>query len=160
MSKIVGSWLLKHGGSHDSLYYVWCAMKQRCYNKNNKKYAIYGGKGIVMCEQWAEDFSVFRKWATENGYQKGLTIDRIDGNKNYCPENCRWVDYYGQNHNLIKNRNITFAGKTMCLSEWARELNVCRGTLHRRLDKGWSVQQAFTTPVDVNYRRNYRVKDC
>lgn len=160
MGKIVGSWLLKHGESNSPLYAVWCAMKQRCYNKNNKKYAIYGGKGVGICEQWRTDFATFKAWALSNGYRKGLTIDRIDGDKDYCPQNCRWVDYVEQNHNLKKNKILTLGDKTMCVSQWAKYLGIGRSTLNNRLEKGWSVRKALTTPVDLNYRRNYSGKVC
>lgn len=146
----------KHGFTDTPLYYVWCSIRQRCYNPKNPKYDIYGGKGVKMCESWKENFLEFLNWAINNGYEKGLSIDRIDGNGNYCPENCRWATSKEQNRNLAKNINITFGGKTMCLSAWAELLNINRHTLDQRLKKGWSVERALTTPVDVFYRRNYK----
>lgn len=148
------TWKKKHGLTDTRLYNVWLNMKQRCYNPKNPKYVLYGGKGIVIDDRWKNDFVGFMEWALSHGYRVGLTIDRVDSAKNYCPENCRWVDVMTQNHNTNRNINITFGGKMMCLSEWARALKINRNTLRARLDKGWSVEKALTTPVDKFFRRN------
>lgn len=99
-------------------------MKSRCYNKNNNKYKNYGGRGISVCNDWRNDFSKFFSWAKNNGYKKGLTIDRIDVNGNYCPENCRWVDYKQQARNKTTNIKIMFQGKLTGMSEVAEILGV------------------------------------
>lgn len=149
-------WLVKHGLTDTPLYYIWCGIRQRCYNPNNPKYNIYGARGIKMCDAWKENFSVFLDWATTSGYAQGLSIDRINGDGDYCPENCRWATSKEQNRNLAKNINITFDGKTMCVSAWAELLNMNRATLNQRLKKGWPIEKALTTPVDSFYRRNYK----
>lgn len=97
----------KHDGCNDRLYGVWKDMKSRCYNKNIRSYKDYGGRGIKICESWKNDYAEFKKWAYENGYdenaQKGdCTIDRIDVNGDYCPENCRFVDSKLQAQNKRK----------------------------------------------------------
>lgn len=88
-----------HGGTHTRLYRIWKGMKNRCYNPKQSRYNIYGGRGITICDEWLNDFQVFRSWALTNGYQESLTIDRIDNDKGYNPDNCRWATYSEQIHN-------------------------------------------------------------
>lgn len=123
---------------------VFTNMKSRCYNKNNTHYKYYGAKGITICEEW-NNINAFREWAYANGYQPGLTIDRIDVNGNYEPSNCRWVSMAVQNKNKNNNRSITYKGETHLISEWATIVGIERRTIQYRLDKaGWTVEQALT----------------
>lgn len=94
----------KHGGKGTRLYAVWKSMKSRCYNKNERAYSLYGGRGILVCDEWLDDFATFRNWAMENGYDPNAprgkcTIDRINVNGNYEPSNCRFVDMKTQARN-------------------------------------------------------------
>jgi hypothetical protein len=88
-----------HGQSHTRLYNIWGGMKDRCSNPKNKRYNIYGGKGVYVCEEWKISFKAFYEWAIANGYRDNLTIDRINSDGNYEPSNCRWATYSEQNKN-------------------------------------------------------------
>lgn len=141
----------KHNHSNDRLYNIWLKMRDRCYNKKNKSYADYGGRGIIVCEEWNSDFMSFYNWSIKNGYDESLptsecSIDRIDVNGNYCPSNCRWATIKEQANNKRNNRMITYMGKTQSVSMWADELNISVGKLRSRLDRNWTVERAFTTP--------------
>lgn len=136
----------RHGARHTRLYYVWIEMKQRCSNPNNKRYVDYGGRGIRVCEEW-KDFAVFQKWALENGYQEGLSIDRINNDENYEPQNCRWANRKTQCRNQRKNHLIIYKGQTKTLTEWAEQFCINKHTLRMRLKLGWSVEEALETPV-------------
>lgn len=94
----------KHGESRSKLYRVWQTMRSRCNSKTHQRYCFYGEKGIRVCEEWEKDFTVFKEWAINNGYKEGLSIDRIDVDGDYCPENCRWVNMHVQLANRRKSR--------------------------------------------------------
>lgn len=111
-----------HGGSNDRLYKVWSSMKHRCQNKNDPAYRFYGEKGIKVCDEWLK-YQNFKKWAVENGYKRGLTIDRIDSNKDYCPLNCRWISHSENSRRIAKNI-LTVDGVTMSYRDWKRRLGV------------------------------------
>lgn len=115
---------LKHGMCHTRIYKIYKHMRDRCYNKNYFQYYLYGGRGIIICDEWLNDFVTFYEWAIDNGYNDDLTIDRINTNGNYEPSNCSWVTIAEQNRNQRKNINITYQGETHCLSEWARIKNI------------------------------------
>ena len=129
------------------LYRIWANMRTRCNNPNFTKYADYGGRGITVCKEWGT-FEPFRAWAVLNGYKENLTLDRIDNNGNYCPENCRWATQKEQCNNKRNNHTLTHNGETLTISEWAQRLNVNYFSLHDRITKlGWSAEKALTTPI-------------
>lgn len=129
------------------LYTIWKSMKQRCYNPNNRYYKDYGGRGITMCNEWLLSYYAFETWAFLNGYKENLSIDRIDVNKGYAPNNCRWVSWIVQNNNTRKNKYITYKGKTQSMADWCRELNLNYYAVRGRFRKGWTVEKAFTTKI-------------
>ena len=133
-----------HNQRHTNLYQVWKGIKQRCLNHNSSSYKNYGGRGITICEDWKNNFTSFYEWSMANGYKKGLTIDRIDNNSNYCPENCRWTDIITQANNKRVNKYITINGKVDTLSNWLKFYNIGKTKYYNRLKKGFSEQEALT----------------
>ena len=122
-----------HGLRKHPLYSVWANIKTRCFNRNNSHYERWGGRGITMCNEWKNSFKAFYNWAMSNGYQEGLTIDRIDNDGNYEPSNCRWVTVKIQNSNKRNVKFITYNGETKLLGEWAQILGIKEKTLWMRL---------------------------
>lgn len=129
-------------------YTTWQSMLGRCYNPKNAKYPRYGGRGIEVCERWRHSFKNF---LTDMGKKPaGLTLDRIDNDKGYSPDNCRWATRARQNRNYSRNVMLTFQGETMCLTDWASHKNLTSSALLTRLRRGWSVERALATPPLVN----------
>lgn len=110
-----------HGKSHSRLSYIWYHMKDRCYNPDNLSYKNYGARGIRVCDEWKENFLAFEKWALENGYKDGLSIDRIDVNGNYEPDNCRWLTHEEQLNNKRTTLWVIHNGERKSLMEAYKE---------------------------------------
>lgn len=125
----------KHNLTDTRLHAIWEKMKGRCFCKTQPDYKIYGGRGITVCEEWKNDFMNFYSWAISNGYQDNLSIDRIDVNGNYEPNNCRWVSQKQQQRNRRNNRLITYNGETHCLFEWAEIYGINPKILSQRLNR-------------------------
>lgn len=137
----------KHGMSNHHLFRIWADMWKRCTNKNNKAYKHYGGRGITVCDEWLE-FQPFYDWAISHGWSEGLTIDRINPDMDYSPDNCRWATWKVQQNNKRNNRYLTFNGRTQTLTQWAEELGMSEDALSTRINQhGWSVEKSLTTPV-------------
>lgn len=124
-----------HRSSNTRLYKIWQGMKRRCTNEHNDFFNHYGGRGITVCDEW-QDFENFQEWAMNNNYSPDLTIDRIDNDAGYCPENCRWVDRTIQANNKSNNRYIEYNGERDTMSNWARRLGVDYDTLKHRIYHG------------------------
>jgi len=123
-------------------------MKQRCFNPNNKSYIRYGGRGIVTCEQWRDNPQLFYEWALSNGYTHGLSIDRIDNNGNYEPNNCRWVDKYTQGNNKRDTLHFVYKNKSYTIRDLSNKSNISVGTLYQRLVVwGWDIDTALHRQV-------------
>ena len=135
-----------HKESRSRLYRVWIGMKGRCNNCKNKAYSYYGGRGIKVCQNWDESYALFRDWALANGYQENLTIDRIDVNGNYCPENCRWVSMKVQMNNTRANRRITLNGETKTMAEWSESTGLSYETIRNRTIKGKPADEVLQMP--------------
>jgi hypothetical protein len=140
------SFAYKHGFHKTRLYHTWANMKRRCLKKGSENYDNYGGRGITLCKEWL-DFIPFRDWALAHGYQDNLTIDRINNDDGYYPENCRWVDHAVQNRNTSRNRYLTFNGETMTVMDWSKRINISYSSIQNRLSLGWDVERVLTTPV-------------
>lgn len=127
-----------HGMSESSIFHIWGGMKGRCYNPNNGSYPDYGGRGIVVCDEWIDSFQNFYEWSMKNGYQEGLSIDRIDVNGNYEPSNCRWADIYTQARNRRDTIYVDYEGKKLSVQEVSDITGIKAGTIIYRLNNGWS----------------------
>lgn len=135
-----------HNQTNTRLYMTWQDMKKRCSNPKSIGYHNYGGRGIKVCEEWKNDFQSFYDWAMANGYTDELTIDRIDVNGNYEPNNCRWATIKEQGFNRRNNHLLTFNGITKTMMEWSMETGLNYDCIRARInDYGWSVEKALTT---------------
>ena len=137
----------RHGHKDDRLYSVWNGMKQRCSNPSNPKYKQYGERGITVCETWKNDYGAFRAWAYSNGYDENAkygdcTLDRIDVNGDYCPNNCRWANAKEQADNRRRSVFLTFNGETRVRKDWAREFHTDCNTLQNYLNRGHTMREA------------------
>ena len=143
---------IKHGLSGDRLYYIYDNMMRRCYNEKSEKYNNYGARGIIVCDEWKNSRDEFFKWAIESGYKEDLTIDRIDVNGNYYPENCRWSNQKEQANNRTSNKTATYNNETHTISEWSEIVGIPAKTIYSRLKRGWTDKDALEIPVRKSHR--------
>ena len=134
-----------HGDTNKRLYRIWQCMKRRCEYSKGSTFSNYGGRGIKVCDEW-KDYQTFKEWALNNGYAENLTIDRIDNNKGYEPNNCRWATYKEQERNRRNNIYVTIDGNTRSLAEWAEITGIGRETLAWRLKHGWKPMELLIEP--------------
>ena len=135
-----------NGLSKTRLYQIYKHIKHRCFDKKDIGYKNYGGRGITMCDTWAKDYMAFYSWAISTGYNDNLTIDRINSNGNYCPENCRWATMQEQQNNRTNNRVLEYKGQKKTITAWAKFCGLSYRNLHYRLKNGYSIEQAIEKP--------------
>lgn len=138
-----------HGGRKTKLFGVWSVMRQRCNNANSKSYHNYGLRGIKVCDEWQNDFSAFQKWALYNGYEEGLTIDRINNDGNYEPSNCRWVSRKVQGNNTRRNILITIGDERKTLKQWCEYYNLDYNSTKRKVNLGVPVKEVMCISDNV-----------
>lgn len=152
---------IKHGHNTTTkitkTYTSWSHMKDRCVNPNHKHYHHYGGRGITVCEKWLK----FQNFLEDMGESPGpgYSIERINNNEGYYPENCKWATSREQHRNMRSNILIQFNGKTQCLIEWSEETGIPYTTLFSRINRlGWSIKKALITPVGKYKRKKQNDK--
>ena len=133
-----------NGESTTRLYSIWQKMKARCYDANNNRYEHYGQRGIIVCDEWKNNFENFKHWALNNGYSDDLSIDRINNNGNYEPSNCRWATDIEQANNKSNNKYIIINNETKTLAEWSRIYKIHPSTVGARIRRGWDPLKALT----------------
>ena len=133
-------------------------MKERCYNAEFDRYKDYGARGIQICQEWLESFDNFADWAYENGYKTNLTIDRVNNDGNYEPSNCRWITLKEQTRNTRNTKWVLYRGQRKPLVVWCEELKLPYDAVHNRIEKGWTVEDAFEKPLFD--KDNSWVKKC
>lgn len=132
-----------HGQRYSRPYKIWSDMKARCFNPKENGYHNYGGRGITVCDEWLV-YQNFESWAIETGYEKGLTIERIDFNNEYCPENCKWATWKEQQNNKRNNKYLEYKGRKQTLAQWCEELGLNYSRTKARINAcGWTVEEAF-----------------
>ena len=153
-----------HGKSQSRLFKVWSGIKTRCLCTTDKHYKDYGGRGITLCEEWAEDFMAFHDWAMANGYDENApkgecTIDRIDNDKGYSHDNCRFVNLKIQANNKRNNHVVAVGKDTLTIAEVADMTSLGYNTMRGRVNKGWDIESAINAPLNVKKsRRIYNPK--
>lgn len=139
------------GGKPTKAYYTWQSMISRCYYPSNHSYKNYAFRGTTVCDRWRHSFENF--YADMGDPPSGTTLERIDNEGNYTPENCKWATPLEQAQNRRTTRRITYQGTTQSIAAWERTLGFTKDTLLGRIRHGWDVERAFTTPVQPGHRR-------
>lgn len=135
--------ITSHGMTDTQLFNAWRAMKRRCQANNKQCYKDYRGRGITVCEEWEHDFNAFKEWSLSNGYENKpkISLDRIDNDKGYSPDNCRWTTPKVQSRNRRTTVFLDYNGERHCLAEWAEKLGISQKTIGYRYRAGWSTEE-------------------
>lgn len=152
-----------HGLTNHRLYSIWSGMKTRCSNPKQLAYKDYGGRGILICDDWIKDFKNFYDWAINNGYEEELTLDRIDVDDNYKPENCRWITFGDQawNKRCSIKQTVTIFGETKTVHDWIKDERCILDnvtTLIYRLGSGWNPEKAISHPSERKPKSSNKIK--
>jgi hypothetical protein len=150
----VGKSCKTHGQSYSTLYSIWQGMKKRCSRIKNSNFIWYGGRGVSICPEWKnfENFFEWNKLLGEKGYKKGLSLDRINNEMGYSPENCRWTTAVTQGRNKRNNLLVTINGETKCVAEWAEIFSINRYLVYSRIRNGWELNEGLFTPPKQKQR--------
>lgn len=140
---------VKHGLYSHRLYRIWVKLRGRCNNPSYHEYSNYGGRGISVCEEWNTNFMSFYNWSLANGYAENLTLDRINNDGNYEPNNCRWATQKQQCNNFRRNHLLTYKGETRTMQEWGELLGVNVSTMSTRAWRGWSTQEILFGRINI-----------
>lgn len=138
-------------GNRLRLNSIWHNMKTRCTNPNYDKYQYYGGRGIKVCDEWMNSYTEFAKWAMLNGYNDNLTLERIDINGDYTPDNCRWATWKEQANNRTTNTFLTHNGKTQTVQQWSEETGLTHSCIEQRIKAGWPTERILTEPTNQTH---------
>lgn len=147
---------IKHGKARTRIYRIYQGMKERCYNKNNERYKNYGKRGIIICDEWLNKengFINFYNWAMNNGYTDELTIDRINVDSNYEPNNCRWITNKEQQSNKTYHHLLDYNGKIQNIAKWSEQTGLPYDVIWRRIEDGWNVNDILK-PIKDKYLIN------
>ena len=141
----------------------WHGMMSRCYNQQDSSYKLYGGRGILVCNEWHDFCAFLRFW----GFPpfEGATMERVDNDDSYSPANCKWAHSGEQNKNTRRSKVVEYNGESKTLTEWARDYDINPGRLSERLRRGWSFEKAIYTPCPKGFlegtlQRQQVSRDC
>jgi hypothetical protein len=133
---------LRHNMSGTKLYNVYQCMMARCYRSTNNRWESYGGRGIMVCDEWKNDKRTFFEWSKANGYEEGLQLDRINNDGHYSPDNCRWVTSFVNMNNTRRNRYIEYLDQGLTITQWARKLGMSDAKFrHRLITRKWTMDR-------------------
>lgn len=140
-----------HNKSNTRIYRIWQGIKRRCNNTNCNAYKIYGARGIKICDEWSNinGFDNFYNWSMDNGYSDALTIDRIDVNGNYEPDNCRWATMEEQGNNRRDTKKYVIDGESHTITEWSKISGISKVNIRWRIKSGWDIKKAVFKPLET-----------
>lgn len=145
---------IRHGNTQSRLYRIWAGMKYRCSTNHSPLYENYKSRGIIVCKRWSHSFEAF---LSDMGKPPTAfhSIDRVDNNRGYYPDNCRWSTMVEQSNNTRRNRMLTLNGQRHTISQWSKITGICYSTLLKRLHSGWTVNSTLCSPIQKCKRHKH-----